>query len=190
MTKINLTKFTVCSGTLFNHSAKIKSVSNKKARNLIDDFLKSYNSNMDFSFHIKDMPYGLNGIIYEIYRCACGAEKEEIFDAGSSSENVLSITNEDQLVLVDDNKIINGENLIMRLPNPNGSGMLNQNSGPIENWGAEAAVDWTLNHMWSVTANYSWLHMENPVLASPRHKLYGGVNFGLGRWNASTGVQM
>ncbi len=84
---------------------------------------------------------------------------------------------------------INGENLIMRLPNPNGSGMLNQNSGPIENWGAEAAVDWTLNHMWSVTANYSWLHMENPVLASPRHKLYGGVNFGLGRWNASTGVQ-
>lgn len=52
-----------------------------------------------------------NGIIYEIYRCACGAEKEEIFDAGSSSENVLSITNEDQLVLVDDNKIINGENL-------------------------------------------------------------------------------
>ena len=43
----------------------IKSVSNKRARNLIDDFLKSYNSNMDFSFHIKDMPYGLNGIIYE-----------------------------------------------------------------------------------------------------------------------------
>ena len=34
----------------------IKSVSGKKARNLIDDFLKSYNANMDFSFHIKDMP--------------------------------------------------------------------------------------------------------------------------------------
>lgn len=43
----------------------IKSVSSKKARALIDDFLKSYNSNMDFSFHIKDMPYGLNGVIYE-----------------------------------------------------------------------------------------------------------------------------
>ena len=43
----------------------IKSVSGKKARNLIDDFLKSYNSNMDFSIHIKDIPYGLNGIIYE-----------------------------------------------------------------------------------------------------------------------------
>lgn len=31
--------------------------------------------------------------------------------------------------------------------------------------------------------------MENPVLASPQHKLYGGINFAKGRWQASTGVQ-
>lgn len=68
---------------------------------------------------------------------------------------------------------INGENLIIRLPNPNGSGMLNQNSGGIENWGAEANVGYQFNPVWSVMANYSWLHMENPVLASPEHKLYG-----------------
>ena len=43
----------------------IKSVSTKKARNLIDDFISSFNSNIDFSVKIKDMPYGLNGIIYE-----------------------------------------------------------------------------------------------------------------------------
>lgn len=43
----------------------IKSVSSKKARQLIDDFLEAFNSNMDFSVHIKDIPYGLNGIIYE-----------------------------------------------------------------------------------------------------------------------------
>ncbi len=43
----------------------IKSVSGKKARELIDDFLKSFNKNIDFSIHIQDMPYGLNGIIYE-----------------------------------------------------------------------------------------------------------------------------
>lgn len=43
----------------------VKSVSGDKARKLIDDFLKSFNNNMDFSVHIKDMPYGLNGIIYE-----------------------------------------------------------------------------------------------------------------------------
>ena len=84
---------------------------------------------------------------------------------------------------------INGENLIIRLPNPNGSGMLNQNSGEIENWGAEANVGYQFNPVWSVMANYSWLHMENPVLASPEHKLYGGVNFRKGRWSASTGIQ-
>ena len=43
----------------------IKSVSGKKSRELIDDFLKSFNKNIDFSIHIQDMPYGLNGIIYE-----------------------------------------------------------------------------------------------------------------------------
>lgn len=84
---------------------------------------------------------------------------------------------------------INGENLIIRLPNSNGSGMLNQNSGEIENWGAEANVGYQFNPVWSVMANYSWLHMENPVLASPEHKLYGGVNFRKGRWSASTGIQ-
>ena len=84
---------------------------------------------------------------------------------------------------------INGENLIIRLPNPNGSGMLNQNSGEIENWGAEANVGYQFNPVWGVMANYSWLHMENPVLASPEHKLYGGVNFRKGRWSASTGIQ-
>lgn len=84
---------------------------------------------------------------------------------------------------------INGENLIIRLPNPNGSGMLNQNSGEIENWGAEANVGYQFNPVWSVMTNYSWLHMENLVLASPEHKLYGGVNFRKGRWSASTGIQ-
>ena len=84
---------------------------------------------------------------------------------------------------------INGENLIIRLPNPNGSGMLNQNSGEIENWGAEANVGYQFNPVWSLMSHYSWLHMENPVLASPEHKLYGGVNFRKGRWSASTGIQ-
>ncbi len=84
---------------------------------------------------------------------------------------------------------INGDNLILRLPNPAGSGMLNQNSGKIENWGAEANIGYRLNPMWSLTANYSWLHMEHPVLASPEHKLYGGVNFKRGRWSASTSIQ-
>ena len=33
------------------------------------------------------------------------------------------------------------------------------------------------------------VHMENPVVAAPEHKLYAGVNFSKGRWDVSTGVQ-
>lgn len=54
-----------------------------------------------------------NGVIYAIYRCSCGAEKEEIFDIGSSEEDILSISDEEQLALIDDNKTRNGENMII-----------------------------------------------------------------------------
>lgn len=43
----------------------IKSVSNKKATLLIDDLLSQYNENIDFSNHMKAIPYGLNGILYQ-----------------------------------------------------------------------------------------------------------------------------
>ena len=84
---------------------------------------------------------------------------------------------------------IDGKNLIMTLPNPNGSGMLNQNSGKIENSGFELQGAYRINNHWSVDANYSFLHMENPVVAAPKHKLYAGAAFSQGRWNVSTGLQ-
>ncbi|WP_369893438.1 TonB-dependent receptor [Bacteroides sp. AN502(2024)] len=84
---------------------------------------------------------------------------------------------------------IDGKNLIMTLPNPNGSGMLNQNSGKIENAGIEVQAAYRINNSWSVDAHYSYLHMENPVIAAPEHKLYAGANFTQGRWSVSTGVQ-
>lgn len=84
---------------------------------------------------------------------------------------------------------IDGKNLIQTLPNPGGSGMLNQNSGKIDNTGVELQVAYRINKDWSVDANYSFLHMENPVLAAPEHKLYAGAAFSKGRWNVSTGVQ-
>ena len=46
-----------------------------------------------------------------------------------------------------------------------------------------------INRQWSVDGNYSYLHMKEPVIAAPEHKLYGGVNFSHGRWNVSTGIQ-
>lgn len=84
---------------------------------------------------------------------------------------------------------INGKNLIMTLPNPNGSGMLNQNSGKIENSGFELQAAFRIDRHWQADANYSFLHMSNPVVAAPKHKLYAGATFTEGRWSVSSGVQ-
>ena len=82
---------------------------------------------------------------------------------------------------------IDGENLIMRMPIDGRP--LNVNTGKIENAGVEAQVAYRIVPAWSVDANYSYLHMDNPVLASPEHKLYVGTAFSKGRWNVSTGLQ-
>lgn len=84
---------------------------------------------------------------------------------------------------------IDGKNLIMTLPNPNGSGRINLNSGKIDNTGVEVQAAYRINQAWSVDGNYSFLHMENPVVAAPEHKLYAGASFTQGRWSLSTGVQ-
>ena len=69
---------------------------------------------------------------------------------------------------------IDGENLIMRMPIDGRP--LNVNTGKIENSGVEAQVAYRIVPAWSVDANYSYLHMDNPVLASPEHKLYAGTD--------------
>lgn len=84
---------------------------------------------------------------------------------------------------------IDGKNLIMTLPNPNGTGRLNQNSGEIDNVGTELQAAYRIDRSWSVDANYSYLHMKNPVIAAPEHKLYAGVVFTRQKWIVSTGVQ-
>ena len=84
---------------------------------------------------------------------------------------------------------ISGDNMILRLPNPDGAGMLNQNAGEVRNAGVGAQAAWRIDRDWSVDANYSFLHMDNPVVAAPEHKLYAGALFTHGRWHVSTGVQ-
>ena len=82
---------------------------------------------------------------------------------------------------------IDGDNMIQTLP-VNGRPM-NVNTGRVENWGVEGDVAWRICAAWSVSANYSYLHMAYPVVAAPEHKLYVGGAFTRGRWNASTGIQ-
>ena len=80
---------------------------------------------------------------------------------------------------------INGKNIIQVDP----AQRKNVNTGHIENWGTEATVAYRFNTRWQANANYSWLHMEHPVLAAPEHKLYVGANYQQGRWTAASGVQ-
>ena len=82
---------------------------------------------------------------------------------------------------------IDGDNMIMTVPTDGKP--KNVNTGEIENWGVEANIGYRITPRWQVNANYSWLHMENPVVAAPGHKLYTGADFTQGRWRLSTGLQ-
>lgn len=82
---------------------------------------------------------------------------------------------------------IDGDNMIQTVP-VNGRPK-NINTGRVENYGVEGDIAWRICPAWSVSANYSYLHMEYPVIAAPEHKLYAGVDFNSKRWSFSTGVQ-
>lgn len=84
---------------------------------------------------------------------------------------------------------IDADNIILTLPNPDGAGMSNMNSGRIINKGFELQVAWRISQHWSVDANYSYVHMNNPVPAAPGHKLYVGGMFAAKRWSITSGVQ-
>lgn len=82
---------------------------------------------------------------------------------------------------------INGKNIIQTIM-VNGR-PLNVNTGKIENWGIELSTNYRISSAFSLSANYSWLNMKYPIIASPKHKLYAGVNFSKNRWAASAGIQ-
>ena len=84
---------------------------------------------------------------------------------------------------------IDAKNIILTLPNPSGAGKLNQNSGELHNSGAEIQAAWRISRAWSLNANYSYLHMKEPVIAAPEHKAYAGASWTEGRWSVSTGLQ-
>lgn len=48
---------------LMSKFLSVKSVSNKKAQVLIDDIISEFNTSIDYARNIKDIPYGLNGIV-------------------------------------------------------------------------------------------------------------------------------
>lgn len=83
---------------------------------------------------------------------------------------------------------LKGDNIIMTVPRA-GAAPLNMNSGKIENTGLELEASCRFAAHWNADANYSFLHMVNPVPAAPRHKLYAGASFSNARFFMATGLQ-
>ena len=82
---------------------------------------------------------------------------------------------------------IKGDNMI-QVAFPEGK-PLNINSGEVENKGVEISTTWHATSGLRFSANYSWLDMTHPMLASPEHKLYVSGNYSKGHWGFSSGVQ-
>lgn len=53
----------------------------------------------------------------------------------------------------------------------------NVNTGEIENYGAEVEASWIIDSSWTLNTNHSFLHMKNPVIASPTYKGFFGVDY-------------
>lgn len=83
---------------------------------------------------------------------------------------------------------MDADNLITTVPRA-GATPLNMNTGNIRNAGVEVQAAFRVSETLSVDANYSFLHMENPVLAAPEHKLHAGISFSKGRWFVSSSWQ-
>ena len=84
---------------------------------------------------------------------------------------------------------MDAENIILTLPNPNGAGMLNQNSGELNNTGVEVEASYLISKSFAANCNYSYLKMETPVVGAPVHKAYLGGSYTNNGWHASTGLQ-
>ena len=79
---------------------------------------------------------------------------------------------------------VNGKNLIVNVPF---TGYIN--TGEISNKGIEFAMDAMLTKALTLQSTYSFIHMKNPVYATPEHHIYLNVIYAHARWLISGTVQ-
>ena len=86
---------------------------------------------------------------------------------------------------------IDGENLVEALPNPAGGlpPYINQNSGAFQNYGAELEASYRIKPNLQVNLSYSYLHTDVPRIVSPKHQLYAGANYSVGKFDFSASLQ-
>ena len=74
--------------------------------------------------------------------------------------------------------VVSGDNLIIQVP-VNGTNKY-MNSGEISNKGIEFAMNAQATNNLSLNGTYSYIHMKNPVYATPEHQIYLSAHY---RWN-------
>lgn len=79
---------------------------------------------------------------------------------------------------------LSGDNLIVTVPN---QGL--QNSGEVNNKGIEVAINAEASKNLTVNATYSYIHMENPVYATPEHHIYLNANYRLNKLLLTANIQ-
>jgi outer membrane cobalamin receptor len=79
---------------------------------------------------------------------------------------------------------VKGNNLIITVPM---QGL--QNAGSVSNKGIELAVNAHPVDDLSINFSYSYINMENPVYATPRHNLYASCYYLYGKFGVMTSVQ-
>lgn len=78
---------------------------------------------------------------------------------------------------------INGNNMIQQVT---ADGVAkNMNTGKFINKGFELDVSFLITDEWNLTANYAYLHTSTPIVAAPRHKIFGEVAYTPGHWQFS-----
>lgn len=81
--------------------------------------------------------------------------------------------------------VVRGENLIVNVGPPNGF----LNTGEISNKGIELAMTAEAAKNLILNATYSYIHMKNPVFATPEHHLFFEGTYQIDKWQLNASVQ-
>ncbi len=84
--------------------------------------------------------------------------------------------------------IADGSNMIQMQPDTDGK-QKNVNSGEFNNKGIELSLKWNAWKNLNIQGNYSYLHMENPILYAPGQQAYIAASYRLNKWTLSANYQ-
>ncbi|MFW5821754.1 MAG: TonB-dependent receptor plug domain-containing protein [Tangfeifania sp.] len=85
---------------------------------------------------------------------------------------------------------IDGTNVIEVRPNDNPPPPVKrQNVGSFSNKGVEIEVNWQVSNRFNLASNYSYLHIDKPRLAAPRHQFYINGTYSKNKFRANVSLQ-